>query len=388
MGAGGAGDDLRRRGASAVRWGLGAIAFVGALQLVWPTPAGILVWGVVLSSLSALLALGLALIYRSHRVINFAQADLGAVPASLAVSLVALAGWSYWVAVPFALVVAAVLGAAVEFLVIRRFARAPRLILMVATIGLAQLLAGFGQAIPGFFGASFPPYGLPPPFDFRFEIDPFIFHANELVTVVATVGVIAGLFAFLRYTNIGIALRASADRADRASLLGVNVGLTQNVAWVLAALIGAVAMILRAGTLGLPLRRVLRAVGVAAGARRRGDRADGEPRGDLPRRVRDRHRRDRGALERRVGDADRPGAVRGRAGRARPAAPPQRAGARASALVDLGRRRERAPGTPRARAPARGPLAVPSIACRVRRVRHRARRSSSTSAPPTSPPQC
>ena len=206
MGAGGAGDDLRRRGASAVRWGLGAIAFLGALQLVWPTPAGILVWGVVLSSLSALLALGLALIYRSHRVINFAQADLGAVPASLAVSLVALAGWSYWVAVPFALVVAAVLGAAVEFLVIRRFARAPRLILMVATIGLAQLLAGFGQAIPGFFGASFPPYGLPPPFAFRFEIDPFIFHANELVTVVATVGVIVGLFAFLRYTNIGIAL--------------------------------------------------------------------------------------------------------------------------------------------------------------------------------------
>ena len=90
--------------------GASARRVLGALQLVWPTPAGILVWGVVLSSLSALLALGLALIYRSHRVIDFAQADLGAVPASLAVSLVALAGWSYWVAVPFALVVAAVLG--------------------------------------------------------------------------------------------------------------------------------------------------------------------------------------------------------------------------------------------------------------------------------------
>ena len=115
-----------------------------------------MVWGIVLSSLSALLALGLALVYRSHRVINFAQADLGAVPATLAVCLVTLSGWSYWVAVPLALAVAVVLGALVELVVIRRFARAPRLILMVATIGLAQLLAGIAQGIPGLFGDELP----------------------------------------------------------------------------------------------------------------------------------------------------------------------------------------------------------------------------------------
>jgi branched-chain amino acid transport system permease protein len=153
--------------ARALRTALAACAFLGALQLVWPTPAGILVWGLVLSSLSALLALGLALIYRSHRVINFAQADLGAVPASLAVSLVAIAGWSYWAAVPVALAAAIALGSVVEIVVIRRFARAPRLILMVATIGLAQLLAGLGQAIPPLFGATLPPYALSAPFDFR-----------------------------------------------------------------------------------------------------------------------------------------------------------------------------------------------------------------------------
>ena len=61
------------------------------------------------------------------------------------------------------------------------------------------------------------------------------------------------LFAFLRYTNMGIALRASASSADRASLLGVNVGRVHNVAWVIATLIATIAMILRAGVLGLPL---------------------------------------------------------------------------------------------------------------------------------------
>ena len=130
-------------------WGAGIAAFYVALQLIWPTPLGIVVWGLVISSITALLAFGLVLIYRSHRVINFALADLGAVPASLCVSLVVLRGWSYWLAVPLALVIAVVLGSAVEFLVIRRFARAPRLILMVATIGLAQLLAGSRGGHPG-----------------------------------------------------------------------------------------------------------------------------------------------------------------------------------------------------------------------------------------------
>ena len=116
----------------------------------WDMPAGELVYGFIIGSLTALMAFGLALIYRSNKVINFAQADLGAVPASLAVALITLPaiGWSFWVAVPLSLVVAVLLGAFIEFVIIRRFTKAPRLILMVVTIGLAQLLAGLGVALP------------------------------------------------------------------------------------------------------------------------------------------------------------------------------------------------------------------------------------------------
>src|SRR5262249_61522820 len=98
---------------AAAGWIASIAAFTVGLQLVWPTPFGIVVWGLVISSLTALLAFGLVLIYRSHRVINFAQADLGAVPASLCVALVVLEGWSYWVAVPVALLAAVALGSAV-----------------------------------------------------------------------------------------------------------------------------------------------------------------------------------------------------------------------------------------------------------------------------------
>ena len=135
---------LRRGGV----WFGTVVGFFVALHLIWPMPAGIIVWSIVISSITALLAFGIALIYRSHRVINFAMADLGAVPASLCVTLVGLERWSCWIAVPFALLVAVALGSATEFVIIRRFAKAPRLILMVVTIGLAQLLAGIAERCP------------------------------------------------------------------------------------------------------------------------------------------------------------------------------------------------------------------------------------------------
>jgi ABC-type branched-subunit amino acid transport system ATPase component/ABC-type branched-subunit amino acid transport system permease subunit len=240
-----------------------ALLFYWALQWVWPTPAGVVVQGVIIGALTALVSFGIALIYRSNRVINFAQADLGVVPAALAIMLIVPQTGtlgenggprlSYWVAMPLALVVAVALGSFVERVFIRRFSKAPRLILMVVTIGLSQILAGFGTAIPFWFGSTLPPQRYPSPFDFSFTIHPIVFRGNDLMAVIVSIVAIAGLFGFLRFTNIGVAIRASAESSDRASLLGINVGRTQNVAWIVATLLATVAMILRAGILGLPI---------------------------------------------------------------------------------------------------------------------------------------
>jgi ABC-type branched-subunit amino acid transport system ATPase component/ABC-type branched-subunit amino acid transport system permease subunit len=216
----------------------------------WSIPAPQVVYGIIIGSLTALTSFGLALVYRSNRVINFAQADLGAVPASLAVSLVAVSMWSFWIAIPIALLAAVLLGSVVEFVIIRRFSKAPRLILMVVTIGLAQLLAGLGSAIPFWLGADFPPQQLPVPFDFSFTMGTYVFHAPELLSVIVTLFAMFGLFAFLRFTSIGIALRASSESSDRASLLGVNVGLTHNAAWIIATVLASITLIMRAAVIG------------------------------------------------------------------------------------------------------------------------------------------
>src|SRR4051795_7592457 len=108
------------------------LAFYWILEKLWPAPAGVVLKGMVIGGLYSLIALGLALIYRANRIINFAQADLGGVPASLAVLLIVSVGLPYVLAIATGLAAGIVLGIVVEFIVIRRFAKAPRLILTVA----------------------------------------------------------------------------------------------------------------------------------------------------------------------------------------------------------------------------------------------------------------
>ena len=117
-------------------------------------PAGSWLLGLIIGLLSSLVALGMALVYKANRALNFAQGDLGAVPTMLVVGLMAASGLSFWLAVPIGLVASLVLGALVEMLIIRRFFKSPRLLLMVATIGLSQLLIVGGLLLPRLWGTD------------------------------------------------------------------------------------------------------------------------------------------------------------------------------------------------------------------------------------------
>jgi branched-chain amino acid transport system permease protein len=235
------------------------VAIFALQQLLYPLPLGVFVRGVLVGGVTALIALGMALIYRSNRIVNFAQGDLGAAPAVLVFLLLTDWGWPYPLAVAAGALAAFALGGIVELAVIRRFFRAPRLVLTVATIGLAQLLTGIAVFLPRWFGieGSFLAPRIQDPFDVRFEIGGTIFRANSVVAFVATPLLVLGLVVFLRGTKLGIAIRASADRADRAALLGVPVKRLQTLVWAVAGLLAFAATFMRAGILGLPVGSVL-----------------------------------------------------------------------------------------------------------------------------------
>src|SRR5205814_6626406 len=107
-----------------------------------------------------------------------------------------------------------------------------------------------------------------------FPINPIVCHGNAVVAMIIIPLVLIGLTAFFRYTDIGIAIRASAESADRASLLGVPVKRVNTVVWVLATLLAFIGLFLRAGVVGLPIGGALglailaRALGAAVIGRR------------------------------------------------------------------------------------------------------------------------
>jgi branched-chain amino acid transport system permease protein len=186
----------------------------------------------------------------------------------LAVMLVVAWGWSYWAGLFVGLAAAVLLGVLVEGLIIRRFFTAPRLVLTVATIGLAQLLAAAGLFLPRAWGDSSFGTRLPQPFDAdrlcravtsrsTCEFGGTTFNATDIFTLIVVPVCLLALALFLQRSRIGIAIVGAAERADRAFTLGIPVRRLHMVVWTVASALAFLAMFLRAGAVGLPIGEVL-----------------------------------------------------------------------------------------------------------------------------------
>ena len=236
---------------------LGTILFLVFVEVLFPAPVGVLVQGAIDGAIAALTAIGIVLIYRANRIINFAQGDLGAVGGLLGVLLIAGKHWPFFLAMLTGLGSALVLGALAEFLFVRRFANAPRLILTVATLGIAQIFEGGELGLPRLFGRDIAPQIKRTPLDFfTFKLtkhDPIIFGGSYLLAVLVVVVVTVALGAFFRYTRIGIAVRGSAESAERAGQLGIPVKRIGTLVWVIAAGLSALSLFLQAPIAGIPL---------------------------------------------------------------------------------------------------------------------------------------
>jgi branched-chain amino acid transport system permease protein len=246
---------------STVGWLIALAALVAASATTgFPAPLGIVFLGAVIGSLISFISIGLVLVYRTNRIINFAQADIGGVAAVLSVLLVAQLKINYFLGVAIGLATAVALGALIELTVVRRFFRAPRLILTVATIAVTQVLVFIGLILPRAFGLDFLTVDLPTPFDATFQVadtagntPPVIFTGNHLLAVLTVPLVIVAIGLFLKFTRVGIAARAAAENSERASLLGVPVRRISTIVWIVAAGLSAVGALLRAPTIGLSI---------------------------------------------------------------------------------------------------------------------------------------
>ncbi|MFL6239830.1 MAG: ABC transporter permease subunit [Actinomycetes bacterium] len=209
-------------------------------------PPDIIVLGIVTGLTYGLLGVGLTLIYKTTRVINFAHGELGALPAIIVPVLVLNHGISYWVAMPLALAAGAVGGAVMDLCVIRRLADAPRLVVMVATIGVSQILLVVELVIPKVGRYTSSPY--PVPFHASIVIGQLRLTSGNLLILGAAPVLVAGLALFLRRTNVGIASRAAAENREAAELAGIPVRRVSLVVWTIAGLFAAASAVLAGPT--------------------------------------------------------------------------------------------------------------------------------------------
>ncbi len=221
-----------------------------------PVPRAIFLNGATIGLLYALLGMGLILVYRANRIINFAQAQLGSVPAVTALLVMLRKDVNYFLTLPIVLLGGIALGALVERTIIRRFRDAPRLILTVATIGVQLLLlaAEFGVQT-AIVGKQISSNNFTTPWStlVGFDVGPLRFNGDFIMAAVVTAVICALLGAFFRFTDMGIAVRASAENGERAALLGIPVARVSTIVWIIAATLSAVAVFLRAPLTGLTL---------------------------------------------------------------------------------------------------------------------------------------
>lgn len=214
-------------------------------------PLAVAAMGVVNGLADALLVVGLILVYRAARIINFAHTAIGFFGLVLYLVLRIGWGWSFWLAVPAALAAGALLGVLIEVAVIRRFAQAPRLVLTVVTIALAQFLVACALLLVPLFGFEIEDGVLPasapalPFIDHTFAWDPIVFGFPQFAAIAVSVGALGALAAFFRMSVTGVAVRGAAENRARAGLLGINVSSLSSVVWVIASLLATAGALLQ-----------------------------------------------------------------------------------------------------------------------------------------------
>jgi ABC-type branched-subunit amino acid transport system ATPase component/ABC-type branched-subunit amino acid transport system permease subunit len=201
--------------------------------------------GVIQGLAVALIAVGVILVYRATRIINFAVGSIGTVGAALLALLVVQYGVPFWLALLISLVAGLVFGAVIEMTVIRRLRASPRVVVLVSTIGISGLaeVIAFKIPQPANTSAHFPAtLG-----SNTWSVASMSVRGADLgVLVLVPVAVIA-LIWFLDHTPVGKTVKAAASNPSLARLSSISPKLVSTMVWAIAALLSTLSVILFAG---------------------------------------------------------------------------------------------------------------------------------------------
>jgi len=208
--------------------------------MTWASLIHVVVSGLATGSIYALMALALVIIYNATRTLNFAQGEMLMVSTFIGWTAQRALGWPLAASVVVAVVAAALMGWAIERLLIRRAVSATHWDVLIITLGLSLILRSLAGLLwthdefpfPSFFGTR--PVALGP-----VRVAPV-----SLGIIGGSLALMTALAALFRWTRLGRAMRAVAQNQRAARLMGISVERVYATSWVLAAVVGAVAGVL------------------------------------------------------------------------------------------------------------------------------------------------
>ena len=192
--------------------------------------------GLANGGIYASVALALVMIYQATHHVNFAQGEIAMFSTYIAWSLIN-AGMPYWPAFFLTVVIAFILGVLIERILVRPVEKAPVLSVVVVFIGLLVI---FNSLAGWFYTYTIKVFPSPFPKQPLHWGDHFI-SAHQIGAVGVTLVVLALLYAFFRFTPLGLAMRAAAQNPESSRLVGIRVGWMLALGWGLASSIGAIA---------------------------------------------------------------------------------------------------------------------------------------------------
>lgn len=206
----------------------------------------VLVGGLLSGVMYSLVAIGFVLIYKTSGVLNFAQGALLLFAALTFVSLVER-GVPFWAAIALTLVVLALIGAAVERVVLRPLVNQPPITLFMATLGLSYVIEGAAQLL---WGTQVHALDLGVD-DTPLDISGVFVSTFDLFAAASAAAMVAALLVFFRFTRIGLAFRAVADDQFAAITTGLRLDRIWAIVWTAAGAVALVAGLLWGARLGV-----------------------------------------------------------------------------------------------------------------------------------------
>lgn len=207
--------------------------------------AQVLVLGLINGGIYAIFALGVVLVYRGTGVLTFAQGEIGTFGLYVAYFVTVKIGAPWLVGAAVALLVTLAIGAAFEFLLVRRMVRADAVSTAVLTVGLGLFLLAIELYS---FGAS--PRDLPPPVTGGIRIADIIVTPTQIAALVIALALGFGLQSVLRRTDFGLGILAAAQDPEAVRLVGIPLSRITVTLWSAGAALSGLAALLVQPTVG------------------------------------------------------------------------------------------------------------------------------------------